>query len=106
MDNHFNVTVSARGTATGFVAPYSGTVHVGQLLPGHYTVDFFVRPVTLLIVDGMEVEGYGPPVFAASAAFDVAVQGVPTLSWFALSVLLIFMTFIGGVYAAKRATLG
>src|SRR4051812_20840835 len=55
--NTFAVTVSRRSTPTGSISGYGGSVDAGKLPPGHYTVEFYVRNITILVVNGLEVEG-------------------------------------------------
>lgn len=107
LGNYFKVTVSARGGyPTGYVFNYSGTVLVGKLPAGHYTADFYVRPITVVVVNGMDVEAYGTPVFASTVSFDISAFAVPALSTEMLILLFILVALIGGGYAARKTKNG
>ena len=101
------VTVSRRTTLDfSLTALYEGTVKIGKLESGWYDVDLYVRDPT----GARPPNDYAPAKLAASTSFLVVAAplgamptAVPTVSSFAVSVLIAIVLGIGGINLGRRA---
>ena len=92
--NTIVLTISARSTDQLLRASvYRGTIALGRLPTGHYTVNYFTRDFTGFPPN---ILTYGPPKLAVTTTFDVAAVSalpIPAFSraWYMMAVIIIFL---------------